>query len=207
LQTINQNFDGHLQDVSKLAEHLKPLISEHPKIFEVLQQLSRRVSVLEKKNSTLEENTKRDSERIEQLEIHNGVLEDRVETLEKENGRLVLLHDKNYRILIEQKDKLVQQFGKLDSKFQELKTETNTNHSQMLTQLEDVNNMATVSSSKTALLEKSSDSVKQVEEKVLEVERTLNVLSVHHSELELQLQASLASTHNGAFLWRIPEVR
>ena len=46
-----------------------------------------------------------------------------------------------------------------------------------------------------------------LEEKVLEVERALNVLSVHHSELELQLQASLASTHNGAFLWRIPEVR
>ena len=42
---------------------------------------------------------------------------------------------------------------------------------------------------------------------VLEVERILNVLSVHHSELELQLHASLASTHNGAFLWRIPEVR
>ena len=52
----------------------------------------------------------------------------------------------------------------------------------------------------------SSELVKQVEDKVLEVERTLNVLNVHHSELELQLQASLASTHNGTFLWRIPEV-
>ena len=51
------------------------------------------------------------------------------------------------------------------------------------------------------------DYIKQVEEKVLEVERTVNVLNVHHSELELQLQASLASTHNGAFLWRIPEMR
>ena len=41
---------------------------------------------------------------------------------------------------------------------------------------------------------------------MLEVEHTLNVISVHHSELELQLQASLASNHNGAFLWHIPEV-
>ena len=49
--------------------------------------------------------------------------------------------------------------------------------------------------------------MKQLEDKVLEVECILNILSVHHSELELQLQASLASTHNGAFLWRIPEVR
>ena len=31
-------------------------------------------------------------------------------------------------------------------------------------------------------------------------------LQVHISELELQLQASLASTHNGSFLWRIPEI-
>ena len=51
------------------------------------------------------------------------------------------------------------------------------------------------------------DYIRQVEEKTLEVERTLNILGVHHSELELQLQASLASTHNGAFLWRIPEMR
>ena len=51
------------------------------------------------------------------------------------------------------------------------------------------------------------DYIRQVEEKMLEVERTLNILSVHHSELELQLQASLASTHNGAFLWRIPDMK
>ena len=51
------------------------------------------------------------------------------------------------------------------------------------------------------------DCIRQIEEKILEVKCTLNILSVHHSELELQLQASLASTHNGAFLWRIPEMR
>ena len=51
------------------------------------------------------------------------------------------------------------------------------------------------------------DYIRQVEEKTLEVERTLNILSMHHSELELQLQASLASTHNGAFLWRIPDMK
>ena len=51
------------------------------------------------------------------------------------------------------------------------------------------------------------DYIRQVEEKTLEVERTLNILSMHHSELELQLQASLASTHNGAFLWRVPDMK
>jgi len=52
----------------------------------------------------------------------------------------------------------------------------------------------------------SSGLVKQVEDKVLEVERILNILIVHHSELELQLQASLASTYDGELLWKIPEV-
>ena len=33
-----------------------------------------------------------------------------------------------------------------------------------------------------------------------------STLKVNVSELELQLQASLASTHNGSFLWCIPEV-
>ena len=51
------------------------------------------------------------------------------------------------------------------------------------------------------------DYIRQVEEKTLEVECTLYILSVHHTELELQLQASLTSTHNGAFLWRVPDMR
>ena len=51
-----------------------------------------------------------------------------------------------------------------------------------------------------------ADKVVMIEKKYEEVERQLASLKVHVSELELQLQASLASTHNGAFLWRIPEI-
>jgi TNF receptor-associated factor 2/TNF receptor-associated factor 3 len=46
----------------------------------------------------------------------------------------------------------------------------------------------------------------QVTKSVEELHRTVSILKVHVSELELQLQASLASTHTGSFLWRIPEV-
>ena len=45
-----------------------------------------------------------------------------------------------------------------------------------------------------------------VVKKLAENERQLTSLRVHVAELELQLQASLASTHNGSFLWRIPEM-
>lgn len=45
-----------------------------------------------------------------------------------------------------------------------------------------------------------------VERKMEELDKQNTMLKVHVSELELQLQASLASTHNGSFLWRIPDV-
>ena len=46
----------------------------------------------------------------------------------------------------------------------------------------------------------------QVMKSVEELQRTTSMMKVHISDLELQLQASLASTHTGSFLWRIPEV-
>ena len=45
-----------------------------------------------------------------------------------------------------------------------------------------------------------------LEKRMEEMARQLTTVKVHGQELELQLQASLASTHNGSFLWRIPDV-
>ena len=53
----------------------------------------------------------------------------------------------------------------------------------------------------------SNDRLIQLETKIAEQERLSGMLKVHISELELQLQASLASTYNGSFLWRIPDIR
>ncbi len=53
----------------------------------------------------------------------------------------------------------------------------------------------------------ASDSrILAAEKRVEELAKQLGLVRIHGQELELQLQASLASTHNGAFLWRIPEV-
>ena len=46
----------------------------------------------------------------------------------------------------------------------------------------------------------------QLEKKMGDIERQAATMKLHVSELELQLQASLASTHNGSFLWRIPDI-
>ena len=48
---------------------------------------------------------------------------------------------------------------------------------------------------------------RMMDTRIAEQERTAEMFKVHLSELELQLQASLASTDNGSFLWCIPDVR
>ena len=48
--------------------------------------------------------------------------------------------------------------------------------------------------------------VSLLERKYEDIERQVTMLKVHVSEMELQLQASLASTYNGSFMWRIPDL-
>lgn len=45
-----------------------------------------------------------------------------------------------------------------------------------------------------------------IEKKYEDLVQQVALLKGHVSELEQQLQASLASTHNGVLLWRIPEL-
>ena len=55
-------------------------------------------------------------------------------------------------------------------------------------------------------LEKVDGRLGQLEKSFEELAKQTTTLKCHAQELEMQLQASLASTHNGSFLWRIPEV-
>ena len=56
-------------------------------------------------------------------------------------------------------------------------------------------------------LEHRTQQLLHLEHKYEEMERQVTMLKVHVSEMELQLQASLASTYNGLFLWRIPNIK
>ena len=271
-QVGSAEFHSHLQDVSKLADHLGPMISEFTKMSGAFKEMTaahqqaakridtlekdnqenaKRIEVLEKRNNELEESVKQADKKVEvveskcdDIEKRYELLEKKVETLEKDNYRL---SQENSQIreseklslavvpqssspigtVSQQIESINQQLaskveiGMLEQQLTNVREETmkltSKNNSQLMAEIEILKqqcNMALRSSSKGFNSEvvpyekpSSSDLIKQVEDKVLEVERTLNILSVHHSELELQLQASLASTHNGAFLWRIPEVR
>ena len=95
----------------------------------------------------------------------------------------------------------------LEMKYNDLEKKNESLHQENVKLQKIVEDLTVKLETKETENSKTMDYIKKVEEKTLEVECTLNILSVHHSELELQLQASLASTHNGAFLWCIPEMR
>ena len=54
--------------------------------------------------------------------------------------------------------------------------------------------------------EASESRVLQLEKRVEEVARQANSAQIEVQELKLQLQVLLASTYNGGFLWRIPDI-
>ena len=178
----------------------------------MVQELSRRVTILERQSKVHEKRGKQANERFEYLEMKvtkyeasNQVLKEKVEALEKENACLAQLVYQNHHCWFRQIDQSLQ---KLDEELQKLKTET----SQIATQLEGVN--TAVTSAKTELLDKPSiDFIKQVEGKVLELETILNAIGATRnsdimliSELDLQLQTALACIQHGKIIWRIPEV-
>ena len=210
---------GHQEN----AHRIEMLESAH-------EEDAKRIETLEKNNDKLEESVKQAEKKAQSVKVD---LKNKVELLEKQNGDLSRAIEQNLSsmALVSKgpsfnktdfqhfEQKINQKVGFLEKRWTNLNNEIKDickNNSQLSNEIDNLKHQYTVSipSSKMSAFgggeilpyEKPSSEVRQLEEKVLELERTLNVISVHHSELELQLQASLASTNNGAFLWRIPEV-
>ena len=199
--------------------------SNKSEVIEAKCDLKIKNNVLEKKVDDLERKCSNLSEALAQkvssmaiVPKGPGFTETSFQQLEKEFKDFKELYNaRGHGMQLEQEAS--QRIGSLEKHLRYLSNEVqdiSKNNSQLSDEIDNLKRQYTVSipSSKVSAFgnemvpyAKPSGEVKQLEEKVLEVERTLNVISVHHSELELQLQASLASTHNGAFLWRIPEVR
>ena len=225
-QQVTKRIDvlekGRQEDI----EQIKMLEKRNAKLEEGAKQAAGKIKTIENSCEELEKKNELLENKVELLEKNNH-------RLSQENTELRGMSEKLSLAVVPQSNnstgtvyqpadyinrQLVSKVEVLEQRLTNVREETitlaNKHNSQFMVELEKLKqqySMAMRSSkgfnTEVVPYEKSSDLVKQVEEKVLEVERTLNILSVHHSELELQLQASLASTHNGAFLWRIPEVR
>ena len=209
--------NDELEMLEKRNNDLEERVGEADKKIEVIEikcdELENRNGMLEKKVETLEkENSRLTQETSHIRDVHEkfslavvpaqnvastGAVHQQIEDINEQLMKKVEIQMLEQKLLNFKQETVNLAKSQLVGEIEGLKQQCN-----MVLQSSKSYNSEVVPYEKT-----SSDLIKQVEEKVLEVERTLNVLSVHHSELELQLQASLASTHNGAFLWRIPEVR
>ena len=194
-----------------------PLLSQFSKISNAYQMVISRIDALEMKSNDLEK--KNENLHQENVKLQHTIkdLTARLETKEAEHSKMAtsqvgsIVHANDNRI-----SSLEENYGKIKAEVTTTKTLINQScaqvemfsgeiekikRGQFLPQKFAGGELVSYNNSNPM------DYIRQVEEKTLEVERTLNILSVHHSELELQLQASLASTHNGAFLWRVPDMR
>ena len=192
--------------------------SESTKTSETIKEIILALEQATKRIGTLEKHHWEDVQRIEMLEKTNKMLEmqaiqntSNIQALERKSTSNERSCDTS-RDLVNQMQHAVQRLENdmqdYEYKFHDMEKRANRDHLEAAAYIQDINTaVATPSGDKIVPYEKPSESVKQLEEKILEVERVNNILVVRLSELELHLQASLASTHNGAFLWRIPEVR
>ncbi|XP_065899560.1 TNF receptor-associated factor 3-like isoform X2 [Dysidea avara] len=201
----SKEYCEHLQDNNKLASHLQPLLVQFSKMSQSVEKMTNdyqlvtsRIELLETKCDDLErKNEKLQQENIESKKLIKG-LAMKVEEKEHKSEEVGKSQVGNIvRVTDDRLSTLEKNYGKIFTDVTTTKNSLNQNCAQLVELNCDIEKIKRDYSSQAS----------KVEEKVLEVERTVNILNVHHSELELQLQASLASTHNGAFLWRIPEIR
>ena len=186
------------------------------------QQANKTIDVLEKGRQEDVQRIEMLERRIYELEIRNEMLEKKVEVFEKQNNAdfaqetspaVPIQEDTGFQKIQRRIGLLEKRCGNLNDAINKLNQHVSNDGSREIFALNPFGKFEDeLQKLKEQFNEHDHDSlssalIKQFEGKLLEVERTLNVISVHHSELELQLQASLASTHNGAFLWRIPEVQ
>ena len=202
-------------------------------MLEAVKEMSKAYQLAAKRIDVLENCCQEYAERIKTLEIYHQEDTQKIKMLEKKDELLELQairnESKNQAFekeinsnecscnqslsLVNQSNNMVSKIRKdmqeFEDRFCEMEKRANRDHLEVVASLQDINvAVAIASGDKVIRHEKPSECVmKYLEDKVLEVERVHNILMVQYSELEIQLHASLVSTHNGALLWKIPEVR
>jgi TNF receptor-associated factor 2/TNF receptor-associated factor 3 len=176
------------QSVNSFSRRLDAIESgrESTEAVQVSQSLSQLKKITEKCFSDVVKQVEQlEQSQARQLKSNDKNLVHRVDEMQ---GKVRLLEDKNARQLVEIKT---------------LQTQ--------ITHLHTTKSVATWDTVSTTPLKHSSGNLElarlgNLEKRYEDMERQVTRLKVHVSEMELQLQASLASTYNGSFMWRIPDL-
>ena len=192
-----------------MLSHLLSVFSYGSQLFSTMNDLGRRLEALEKEgeegpaattlqcSQELAHLQKDVFKRFEQLEKQ-------VVTLEQQQLNQANTGNKNVTTRLES---LCTKLQQLEQKGARQAVEIQTLQGQ-LQQNKVYSSTWDTSSSLTSHKHTSSEVARlaNVEKRYEDMERQVTMLKVHVSEMELQLQSSLASTYNGSFMWRIPDL-
>ncbi len=197
------SVESHLAKADELLYHILLLASKINKWTQENSTVERRLQAIESGGVKQAAQSSRNDIAIANAEIQNSMKQiiDRLLPLEHYQAELQLsFRDKNLASKVSDLTKKLRLFEEKNAQ-QDIQIRT------LQTQLQ----QRAITSSLNTPTQHISGNVDisrlvTVEKRYEDLEKQVSLLKVHISELELQLQASLASTHNGSFLWRIPDI-
>ena len=198
---------GHFANPATILYHLTSLFSIGTHLMDSINDADKRIKALETKGGSSGE--VKPSEDLLQLqratEKRFTDLIKQVEQVQQNQTRLSKGGDKNLTVRV---DELQGKVKQLEDKSSKQLVEIKTLQTLLLHQ-QTAKSSATwdTTSTRQHLNSLELTRLDNLEKSYEDIERQVTRLKVHVSELELQLQASLASTYNGSFMWRIPDMR
>ena len=198
----SNSIEAHLKNPAEVLFHIASLSVAINKLSKSYSDIDRRLVAIEKSGIS----PSNDSSYMKELgqiktEVQTSLSEltSRILPIEKfQTDASVLPKDKNMSSKVTDLQKRLRQLE-----------EKNTQQDILIRTLQTQLQQRAVTSSlatHSEHFEGDASRIVTVEKRYEELEKQVSMLKVHVSELELQLQASLASTHNGSFLWRIPDI-
>ena len=198
---LNRNGDeddaksvaAHFKNPASIVSHVLDLFTFGTQLVDSVSDLGKRLTkVEERKSSAGTEKTSQDLSRLQTSADKRFVeVVKQLEQLEQRQSCQSRTSDKN---LIEEIKELQSRVQLLEEKGSRQVVEIRTLQTQLKHQ--HITKHSRGNSSRLSSLERRYE----------DIERQVTRLKVHVSEMELQLQASIASTYNGSFTWRIPDI-
>ena len=198
-------MSAHFENPSSIFFHLLSLFTIGTQLVESTSDLEKRLEALE--NGQLSTETGKLSQDLSQLQRNTEKrfvrVVKQVEQLEQSQALHSRTSSKNLTMRLDELQGKVQLLEDNSSRqLVEIKTlQTQLQHQQTVATW-DTRPSSTKNYGNSELLRLGN-----LEKRYEDIERQVTGLKIHVSEMELQLQASLASTYNGSFMWRIPDLK
>ncbi len=185
---------SHLKSPAAVMLHILTIMTFTKSIVDSVQSMEDRIIQLELKAST-------NSVPSLQFDNFNKDLKKAIQTFADRISPLEVMH----KTLVSNNSKLNASVDILQKALQEAEKKSKQQEATMIALRSQIEQVASWETSHTSGRTSGNEFV-LMEKKYEDLERQVATLKVHVAELELQLQASLASTHSGSFLWRIPDI-